>query len=148
MIDFHRLRMPGYIYIYIYIHTWLDFSFSTAGTSSMIKGLPRSLHTAARYIRFPFGCVLGVSVCLPCAETARTKGRNSRSGGVRRAAILNVLLRGLPLTSKLQSESRRKRKSGKKNRKKGRKKNERNRNTITTDYVYSRGQPPKIARVT
>ena len=37
---------------------------------------------------------------------------------------------------------------GEKNRKKGRKKNERNRNTITTDYVYSRGQPPKIARVT
>ena len=76
------------------LFTWEAFSFSVTGTCSTTRGFPSSLHRAARYILGLPRVALEARNSLFLADNALATGLKSRSGTVRKAAILDRSLQG------------------------------------------------------
>lgn len=85
--------------------TWEAFNFSIAGTCSITRGFPSSLHRAARYILGLPRVALEVRNSLFLADNALATGLKSRSGTVRKAAILDRFATGSSLSQVLAEDS-------------------------------------------
>lgn len=85
--------------------TWEAFNFSIAGTCSTTRGFPSSLHRAARYILGLPRVALEVRNSLFLADNALATGLKSRSGTVRKAAILDRFATGSSLSQVLTEDS-------------------------------------------
>lgn len=85
--------------------TWEAFNFSIAGTCSTTRGFPSSLHRAARYILGLPRVALQARNSLFPADNALATGLKSRSGTVRKAAILDRFATGSSLSQVLAGDS-------------------------------------------